>query len=702
MKFTWAMLSALVASVAARGEPVSIENSTVRLALDPAARGAIAALTDLRTGTDFAVSNAPALYELHFADGGRGFTEADAEATSVRREGDALVVSSPRHAGLPVAVECRFRLVPDSPLIYGRIAVSNGLDRALSEVAFPVLNQPRVLGPDEARDTLLLPYCDGILVHAPLATDWLPTCTYPGNASLQALARFNDRAGLFLAAFDATGQTKHFSADKCDAKLRIAVTHELALLRQGAWQAPYDVVLGTYQGDWQVAADLYKAWAIRQRWCRRTFAQRVAEGDVPRWIAEPSLFYAWSLRGESEPGKFGNRLPQAVPQADAWRTLLGAPTTMMLMAWEKHGPWVTPDYFPPFGGEGPFAAATAGLHAQGHHTLVFLSGLNWTLRKDRACDSGHFDDTAAFETRGAVGAVCGPDGQPQHFKSHPDMGEYAQLCPATPTAREIFLNAALACAKLGIDGIQADQILGGGMPPCFSPDHGHPLGGGTWSAEAVYKLFDDVRREGRKVNPDFAWSVEEPGEFFIPVLDTYHARDYMQGRWPRNGSTIEGVPLFTHVYHAYLPGYGGDSCPATAQPDDAALYQQGMNLVCGKAPGVAVWGSCYAPTNTDAAQARLLREHLRLWKTAAPFLVFGDRLAAPPLDVPAVTNRFWISADRPPRALAVPAVLHSAWRSPENKKATVFVCVAHDPVTFRTQGQTLTLQPGETRLIETP
>jgi len=678
--------------------PVTLENDCVRIAFEPASHGAIVALTDLKTGVDFVATNTAALYELSFLGGAKSLTTADAEQVAVRREGDEVVFVAPRHAGLDVSVTCRFRIVAGSPLIRGRIAVSNGLDRALSAVRFPVIDQPRTLGPDAARDCLLLPYCDGLLIRNPLGCDWLPSLTYPGSASLQAFARYSDQAGLFVAAFDSSGQTKSFSFEKRDKALRTAIGHTLPLLRQGAWQTEYDVVFGTFRGDWQTAAELYKAWALKQRWCAKTFAQRVAEGDVPRWLAEPSLYYTWSLRGKLDPETFGNRLPRALAQAEAWRELLGVPATMMLMSWEKHGPWVTPDYFPPFGGEAAFSTATRSLHAKGHRTLVFLSGLNWTLLKDGACDAGHYDDVADFEANGAAGAVCGTNGLPQRFKSHPDMGEYAQLCPVTRQAREVLMEPALMCQSLGIDCVQADQILGGGMPPCYSTRHGHPQGGGTWSAEAMLALFGEIRREGKKRNPDFAWSVEEPGEFFIPVLDTYHARDYAQGRWPRDGKNSEGVPFFTSVYHAYVTGYGGDSCAVSARPNGTALYQQGMNLVCGKAPAVSVWTQDYDPATTDAAQTRLLREHVRLWRTAQPFLVFGERIAAPPLAVPTVTNRFWSAANKPPREVPVPAVLHSVWRSPDSRTAAVYVCIANTPVRFETGGQTLTLQPGEAAL----
>ncbi|MBI5688180.1 MAG: hypothetical protein HZC54_24170 [Verrucomicrobia bacterium] len=681
---------------------VTLETDTTRVAFDPDRNGAIVSLVDKATGRDFAApkTSAPLLYSLSFTNA-PSLTEADAAGVTVKRDGDSVIIAAARHTNAAVAVECRFRTEPNSSLIFGRIAVRNNTGHPLTGVRFPALVWPKQLGALPEREFLVLPRNDGCLIQAPGNIGWLPSAPYPGSASMQFLAHYDDTAGLYAASYDNQCFTKSFGVERRGDVFRLAMTHRPAIQSRGEWRTEYDVVIGTFRGDWQTAADIYKQWALKQPWCRRTLAQRVADGDVPRWLAEPSLFYAYSLRGEVEPRKIGNRLPTVPAQAEAWRELLGGPTTFMLMSWEKLGPWVTPDYFPPFGGEKAFMAATAALHAKGHRTLVFLSGLNWTLRKQGGCDAGTLDDTAVFEKRGAASAICGSDGKPLlSGKADAGVGEHAVVCPATPQAREMLLGAALECQRLGIDCVQADQIVGGGMAACFSDKHGHPRGGGNWSAQALYKIFDEVRREGKKRDPDFAWSMEEPGEFFIPVLDTYHARDYAQGRWPRDGAGVIGVPLFTHVYHEFMHGYGGDSCGVSTNAGGSTLYQQGMNLVCGKAPGVAVWTRAYDPKATDAAQARLLRGHVELWRgPAREFLVFGRRVAAKPLDVPTVRGKFYTGGDRKPRELDVPAVLHSQWRSPAGDEAAVFACVASEPVSFTAFGQQLKLAPGEVKFL---
>ncbi len=689
----WISLCALAVapSLTCAAEMVTLETATTRIGFDPARHGGIVSLVDKATGREFASRNptAPLLYELRF-DSVAPLTEADATNVSLAREGQTVVITA-QHSN--ATVECRFTADTATGLVLARIRVQNNTGHALGSVRFPALVWPRKL----EHDFLVLPRNDGCLIEAPGTSGPLPACVYPGSASLQFLARYDQTSGVYVATYDQAGFLKSFGVEKRGDDLRLALLHRPAVAAGGEWRTGYDVALGTFQGDWQVAANIYKRWATQQPWCRRTLAQRVAEGDVPRWLTEPSLFYAYSLRNAS-----GNRLPRVAEQAACWQELLGAPATMMLMAWEKQGPWVAPDYFPPFGGEHAFQAATAALHTNGHHTLVFLSGLNWTLRKQGGCDAGTLDDTAAFQQRGAASAICESNGLPRCTgKVGAGVGEYSQICAATPLGRELLLGAALASQRLGIDCVQADQIVGGGLPPCYSTRHGHPPGGGNWCAQALYQLFDEIRRTGKKHDANFAWSIEEPSEFLIPVLDTYHARDYAQGRWPRDGAGIIGVPLFTHVYHEYMHGYGGDSCGITTAPSLAALYQQAMNLVCGKTPAVAVWTRDFDPRKTDPAQLRLLRQHAELWRgPAREFLVFGERVASPPLAVPQVQHKFFVYAGQPEHKLAQPAVLHSAWKLPDGRSGTVYVCAAQDTIEFEAGGTTFKLQPGEARFVE--
>ncbi|MBM3888588.1 MAG: hypothetical protein FJ388_05615, partial [Verrucomicrobia bacterium] len=395
---------------------VTLETDTTCIGFDPARNGAIVSLVDKASAKEFAAPpSGPMLYELRFTNApptASLLTDADAVDVTVKRAGNEVVIAAPRHKNAAVGVECRFCTERGSQFIHGRITVRGEQKFTLASVRFPALAWQKQLGPTPEREFLVLPRNDGCIIQAPGTQGWLPTAPYPGSASMQFIACYDDTAGLYAACRDKQAFAKLIGVEKSRDSLRLAFFHYPTRESRREWRLEYDVVLGTFRGDWQTAADLYRSWAVKQPWCRRTLAERVKSGDVPRWLCEPSLFYAYSLRGMDERWQFTNRLPLVPPQAEAWHALLGGPVTFMLMAWEKKGPWVTPDYFPPFGGEKDFKAATAALHAKGHRTLVFLSGLNWTLRKTLGADAP-LDDTAEFERRGAVSAICGTDGRPQ-------------------------------------------------------------------------------------------------------------------------------------------------------------------------------------------------------------------------------------------------------------------------------------------------
>lgn len=706
----WATL--LAVQSAAAGPLVALQNDVLRVAWDVRS-AALVSLEDKATGRqwlDPAVVT-PA-YRIQLVGEKAAFSSPAATSVNVSQKAATVVIECTHDKPLPLSVTCTYRLEDHSPYLLGRIALRASAPCRIAEVRFPLATLRLPFGGNAEDDRILWPECDGTLLTNP-SVNWPDRkLLYPGTASVQMMAAFDPAAGVLLAARDHEAHTKTFNTRRSGKGVELSIGHLLPQTPVTRWELEYDVALaglrpaaGFKHITWEAAADLYRLWAVGQPWCRTTLAQRVAAGDVPRWLTQPSLFYAFSLRGQAPDGKWINRLSMVPQQAEAWRGVIGSPLTFMLMSWEKRDSWFTPDYFPPFGGEEDFRRATAQLHEQGHHTLVFLSGLKWTLRKEvpaKLLPSTVLDDEEAFNRSGRPFAISDASGEAVLYgEPTRDVGRHAQICSATPLAREILLGSSLGCQKLGIDCVQADQIVGGGQPACYHPQHGHPAGGGQWCSQALYEHFAVIRREGKARQRDFAFSMEEPGEFFIPALDTYHARDYQQGRWPRSGAGVLGVPLFSYVYHEYLHGYGGDSCGVSERPSDLAVYQQGMNLVCGQNAAVAVWNRWFDPSAVDAVQRRLLRGHLDLWRgPAGEFLNFGRRVASPELDVSPLMLTFTEKDGKAKHSLSVPSVLHSAWRLADGRSATVFACVYNKPVDFTFDTRKFTLQPGETLFLE--
>lgn len=694
-------------AIAPAGQGASLEGDALRVEWDEV-RGSMVSLRDKATGREWLEPGvASPAYAIKFGDGTAPISSTSAAAISVRPEQGAVIIEGSHKEPEGFVVTCRFWREGGSPHVLGRIAIRSDTPRPIAEVRFPVvaLRLPFSGAGDE--DRVLWPECDGTLLRDPGQNRPDREFRYPGVASLQMVAAFDPGAGLYLASRDGGGHTKQFCTRRSGKALELSIAHTLPRALVTRWELGYDVDLaglrpspGIGKITWESAADLYREWAIRQPWCRQTMAQRVASGDVPKWIAEPTMLLTFSLRGQMPKGGLGNRQPLVAGHAERWRAVVGAPITCLITSWEKLDTWVTPDYFPPFGGENEFAAMTQELHARGHRTMVFLSGLHWTLYKDMAGPDRPrvlVDQREAFDRSGRPSAISDATGEAViSGKPNEGVGQSATICPGTPLAREILVGTSRRCQQLGIDCVQVDQIVGGGMKECHHPRHGHPPGGGTWCSQALYRMFDEIRKGGKARDPDFAFSIEEPGEFYLPILDTYHARDLHQGRWPRSGAGVLGVPLFTHVYHDYCAGYGSEGCYASDRPSQLALYQIGMNLVCGKIPAVALWGRWLDPEKLEPAQRRLLRAHLDLWRgPAREFMNFGQRVVSPELDVPQLEMTFTEKDGKTRRALAVPSVLHGAWKLADGRKGTIFACIGPGPVSFTFREERVRLESGE-------
>jgi hypothetical protein len=247
-----------------------------------------------------------------------------------------------------------------------------------------------------------------------------------------------------------------------------------------------------------------------------------------------------------------------------------------------------------------------------------------------------------------------------------------------------MVGIARECARLGLEAVQLDQVIGGGVPMCYATGHGHPPGGGTWSHQAMYRLLEEMRAAGKQRSKDAVFAIEEPGELYMQTLDVYHGRDYAEGRFPRDARGARGVPLFTYLYHEYSLGYGGQLA-LTARASAYTAVAVALNLINGKIPAAASWDDLLWARDIHPDQARLMRAAVELMRTPArDYLLFGKRLRTEPLPVPALEVPVPVSIGgkytTEPRKF--PSVLHSGWVLPNGRIGYVAVNVGKEKVTL--------------------
>ncbi|HEY3341599.1 MAG TPA: hypothetical protein VGK81_06255, partial [Anaerolineae bacterium] len=161
---------------------------------------------------------------------------------------------------------------------YWRIEVDNNTGLFLDHIDFPNVIVPDDLKGSGGDATVFRPNIEGVLIEdldltrtgfcPPRQVEFPYTGwgygLYPATITMQFMSYYHtDGRGLYLAAQDTLCNTKGVALvvhpDGLWLNFRLfpgAVT--------GAYEMPYDMVLGGFTGDWYTAADIYRDW--RENW----------------------------------------------------------------------------------------------------------------------------------------------------------------------------------------------------------------------------------------------------------------------------------------------------------------------------------------------------------------------------------------------------------------------------------------------------
>lgn len=540
---------------------------------------------------------------------------------------------------LDINVLCNVRLEGD--LSYWNLKIENNTDYAIRSILFPIVKAVSSLSGNS--DRILVPKADGYLLPNPSMQEWEGDCpcrrvnqrfSYPGegrqfpeNLCAQLIAYYDEKGGLYIGAHDPYANPKRMGPiwdggnilDFTPEKLCAEVAH-------GNESIDYDIVLGTFKGDWQDAALIYRNWAEKQSWCSKKIIER---DDIPDWIKKGAFFLNFRVRYQEG----GERYLDTVPSfCKKWVDCLDMPVVAMMTGWEKYGEWLGPDYFPLFGGE---RMKNLCMELKAMDVIPFhfgLSGLKLCIRKKRGKNWPQpelmidYDNRKFFDENLKSDAAVDSSGNiilDSAVSSWDGLHGYACVCTKQAQSQLIAASEKLV-KEYGTTLVQADQIYGGGVSECYNPSHGHPLGHGQWQIDALRGIYDVLRERCKKENPDFALSQEFPNELFIQSLDVCHGRvaDQPRGIW--------GVPLFSFLYHEYLPCYGGD-WSSMLSDNTCGIYVQAANFVygsqCAGSPQTA-WKDVHnkIPEQCDANIVSMAKQACNLFKRFNNYLVFGKML----------------------------------------------------------------------------
>ncbi len=570
--------AAVASRVASTPPPIMIANPGYHLLIDSKKGSIVSFRSTFGVDRELLVPNHGDLpmLQIEFLDERSGFHAAtssqakDVKAVKGGNEKEQTVtIDYHEIGGLPVDAHVTIRCPAEETLTYWSLEVTNNTESWIGHIQFPVLQVPYD-GSGEYSSHILSSFADGVLsgpvqpsaaIGAWGGKAWnhpevWRRSNYPGQwVSTQLMAYYNDLGGLYLACDDATGLPKFISPLLDDGGVTMGLGHYPGTHGPATARLPYNVVLGSFHGDWYTAAGIYREWSSKQPFTGMKLSERK---DCPKWIRDPVVSVAFPMRGEGDWDSPVVVNPEYTPATNAIPFLeklaegFDSSLIPIVFNWEHGGPWVQPDAFPPLGGDGAMREFMAKAKEKGWYPMIYGDGLTWTLEQRNTKYDGwpyfHAHDGEQAVIRDSEGNI------PQYDSGWGATNTF--VCVGAAKGREMVLGMTRGMAEFGPAVIQQfDQ--GPGPIACFAKDHGHPPVPGPWMTEAFQKLLEADSQVARAHNPDVAMSCEgAPPEVYLQNFQIWDAR-------------TSTCPLYSFLYHEYGNGFSGFY---TNRVDGEALY----------------------------------------------------------------------------------------------------------------------------------
>ncbi len=549
------------------GEPISVSNSGYRLLVDSKS-GSIASLqSTFGTDRELLIPNHSqlSLFKIELMDGYSEFktvSSSQASEIHVQKGGDeteqTLTIDFKGIGDLPIDARVTVRCPMNESLTYWNLELNNGTKSWIAHVQFPVIQIPFDNSDNGNSSHILSSFADGVLAGpvepSIAASSWggrernTPEIwrynNYPGQwVSSQLMAYYNEAGGLYVACDDATGLPKFIGPLVEADGVTLGLGHYPGTQGPDRTKLPYNVVLGTFHGDWYAAAEIYRNWASKQPFCAVKLAHR---RDTPKWIAESPIGLTFPMRGQSDwdgpatPNPEYAPATNALPYLEKLATELESPVMPIVFNWEHGGPWVQPDAFPPVGGEASMKEFMSKAQGKGWHPVIYGDGLSWVTWQKNT----DYDGMPYFRAHnGEAAVVRNWDGK----LLEENLGGWRKnyvACVGTQGGRKMVLDMTRGMAEFRPEVIQQfDQ--GPGPKACFARDHGHPPVPGPWMTTAFNGLLKADIASAHSISPKIAMSCEgAPPEVYLQDFQIWDAR-------------VRTCPLYSFLYHEYANGHEG-------------------------------------------------------------------------------------------------------------------------------------------------
>jgi hypothetical protein len=347
-----------------------------------------------------------ALFEICFLDKANGgkvirANSDQAAKCEMSQTKNKITIAYSQFEGMDVLATVTVDVSKDSPFMNWNIEVDNNTPYLMDYIDFPNVVVPNDLIANGGNSRIFWPAQEGVVVEDmkvreegirkyhpieyPNLLGWLGL--YPSSAQMQFMAYYSSEGGLYMATHDDKFNVK--GIEYCRAGEN-GIKMEYHLFTTGAgkgkYKLPYNMVIGTFEGDWHDAADIYRNWVESSTMPHPP--KIVDNKDLPDWYFESPVVVTYPVRGEHDMDD-GTMPPNALfpytnalPHLDNLSDAFDSKVMSLLMHWEGSAPWAPPYAWPPYGGTKNFDKFVDGLHDKGNYIGLYASGIGYTIRSN--------------------------------------------------------------------------------------------------------------------------------------------------------------------------------------------------------------------------------------------------------------------------------------------------------------------------------
>lgn len=612
-----------------------------------------------------------------------------------------------RYSGFDAAdVSITVRLSSDHAALTFGIDIENRTDLLVEWVDFPTV-ELKPLKKNGGIGEILFPYNEGALIddlnkrpswfspHDPEYPSLGSYCVFPNMICSQFQAYLFGGHGLYMGTHDATRGVKAIDHRPVNGNAHMQFRLYCGIDYGESWSCPFPVVWTFFDGGWQDAAEIYRAWFEKHL---PRGVKKIAENPaLPEWYQDSPLVVTYPVRGIHDMDTMNaNALfpyVNALPRIDEIANRVKSRLLVLLMHWEGTAPWAPPYVWPPYGGAHEFHTFQDELHRRNHLLGVYCSGFGYTLQSNLDA----YNKEAEYAARGLEAGMCaGPDGKVGISRICTGQRRGYDICPASETGRAILKEAYMPLFESGVDYSQIlDQNHGGGQYFCYSREHNHAPAPGPWMTENMQNLLTEWNGVANRMLLGCESAAAEPFIGNLLFSDNRFELCWMLGR---------PVPLYAYLYHEYLRNFMGNqvACPFP-ETLDTLRHRMAYSFAAGDCMTIALmpdgglypnWGGrdFSSPPDYDKTLTFAARMQTFYQEHAKPYLYDG-RMIKPReftvTDAPAYDDQ---------RAV-FPPVFSTAWEAQNGQRAQIFVNPNDTAVSLTWGGKSITV-PAMDAVIE--